>query len=541
MSLYIASTALYLLVLSNICYKAIEASPAYCDNTDGCGYDDQYYQSKNWMGKIADDTRLWSLSFPGTHDSMARYGKTEFDKPLAVCQSMNLKTQLEHGIRAFDIRNRHINDAFAIHHEMIYQHARFGNDVAKVMSDFLDENPSETIIMHHQKEYQDEAITRPYDETMDWYISLYPKLTKLPWGKSKSISMTLGEVRGKIMINYDQTMWENKSEQNDWTVESCAERDEKWNGISSLIDDARSNPDDSTLYVNYVSGNGGAEAYNPFSGCHPGLFVKGLAERLNGKLNDKIGLLGMDNDNNPRIGIIFMDFPGPRVISSIIKQNPFRCHKSQTEITDSRNVVTSCDVRTALQSGDTIALRSMCGARGWVSNYCTINCDDISRPKSCPGTVFTKDKIKNCGSESMIIVAEGRAKGEKIHSGDVIGLYYAKGYWMSCSGIDQDCTTKPCPGSTAGYTKAGWVWPSCAHEKFHIEFAKKNSNSVIFQHDEVAIRRNDMCGSSGYMSVDDSRITLRTCPTCNGSNGWKTKYCRCEAFEITTFGPYYGL
>jgi len=285
---YFVSVTIPVLLITISSYSSVVADDStFCYEEDGCGYDDMYYQSTNWMGKIPDETPLRSLSIPGTHDSMARYGKTEFDEPLAQCQSMTLRKQLEHGIRAFDIRNRHINDAFAIHHEMIYQHARFGKDVAKVMSDFLDENPSETIIMHHQNEYKPEGNTRSYTETMKWYMSIYPKLTKLKG--SHANRMTLGEARGKILINYDS--YADYQKQNDWTVESCDERDDKWNRISKLVDTARTHPNSKYLYINYVSGTGGAECYNPFSGCYPGLCVKGLAELLNNKLNTKLSFL----------------------------------------------------------------------------------------------------------------------------------------------------------------------------------------------------------------------------------------------------------
>jgi len=242
-----------------------------------------------------------------------------------------------------------------------------------------------------------------------------------------------------------------------------------------------------------------------------------------------------------------MDFPGPRLISLIIKQNPFFCRKSQRAHLNSKKVVTGCESRTPLRSGDTIALRSMCATRGWISNYCTKNCGEISRPRSCPGTVFERHEVRRCNGETLIIVAEGRRRGENIRSGDIIGLYYGGGYWMSCEGYKKDCKTRPCPGSISNYKRSGWRWNrGCAWEMFRIKFsAKIHNGAILYNGDEVVIQR-EMPGRSGcshpsdwYLSEEGSRITLRNCPGCSGGN--IRRRCRCEAFQLTTFGRYYGM
>lgn len=219
----------------------------------------------------------------------------------------------------------------------------------------------------------------------------------------------------------------------------------------------------------------------------------------------------------------------------------------QTAYVNSTKVVTRRVTRFPLRSGDTIALRSMCATKGWVSNWCTKNCGEITRPRQCPGTNFGRHEIKRCGGEALIIVAEGRRRGESIRSNDVIGLYYGGGYWMSCEGYKKNCKTRPCPGPISNYKNSGWRWNKRCHwEMFRIKFSRKVHNgALLYNGDEVVIQR-EIPGRSGcsrpsnwYLSEEGRRITLRDCPGCN--NGNIKRRCRCEAFQLTTFGRYYSM
>lgn len=81
----------------------------------------------NWMSNLSDSTYLHKLSLAGTHDSMAFYGGFT-----TQTQSIPLMDQLVGGIRVLDIRCRHYEDSFPIHHGFIFQKTYFGT-VLKVM------------------------------------------------------------------------------------------------------------------------------------------------------------------------------------------------------------------------------------------------------------------------------------------------------------------------------------------------------------------------------------------------------------------------
>ena len=79
----------------------------------------------DWMRWVPDSKKLSVLSLPGTHDTMARYGGG-----IAETQSLPLRAQLDAGIRVLDIRCRHVNDRFAIHHGIVFQFAYFDEVLA---------------------------------------------------------------------------------------------------------------------------------------------------------------------------------------------------------------------------------------------------------------------------------------------------------------------------------------------------------------------------------------------------------------------------
>ncbi len=180
----------------------------------------------DWMRRLPDDLHISELSIPGTHETMALYGvnpagdvieflmkildsldiididiEEGYGSEVGKCQTAPLLVQLEAGIRAFDIRCRHIEDVFTIHHERLYQNATFGNDVLAVCRSFLADHPSETIIMRVKKEWTEENCSRTFEETfLQEYWNPYKYLFWDPSSSSYPDNPTLGEVRGKVVV-----------------------------------------------------------------------------------------------------------------------------------------------------------------------------------------------------------------------------------------------------------------------------------------------------------------------------------------------------
>ena len=78
------------------------------------------------------------MSIPGTHDSGATH--SIFDVA-GKCQDLDIETQLEIGVRFFDIRLQQVNDKFNVVHSFVDQGLTFDN-VLKDLNSFL--NNAET-------------------------------------------------------------------------------------------------------------------------------------------------------------------------------------------------------------------------------------------------------------------------------------------------------------------------------------------------------------------------------------------------------------
>ena len=125
---------------------------------------------KGWMGLVDKEKGLEELSIPGTHDSCSEKRTTCSKNGWVKCQDHSLETQLNMGVRFFDIRLRHIENKFMIHHGQCYVGYKFGADVLNVFKRFLEQNPTEAILMSYQKEHTDENNSRKFNETLQWYL-----------------------------------------------------------------------------------------------------------------------------------------------------------------------------------------------------------------------------------------------------------------------------------------------------------------------------------------------------------------------------------
>lgn len=154
-----------------------------------------------WMQQLKNETLLSSLSIPGTHNSPTCYVAA----PSVRCQAVSPREQLENGVRFFDIRVQPQHPDDPARDELILVHGVFpisltGNkyfrDLLNEVNEFLDRNPSETLIVSLKREgpgqHTDEQLSRilydhyAHPDNSRWYTE-----PRIP---------TLGEVRGKIIL-----------------------------------------------------------------------------------------------------------------------------------------------------------------------------------------------------------------------------------------------------------------------------------------------------------------------------------------------------
>lgn len=154
----------------------------------------------NWMSGIKDSTSLCDISIPGTHDSGTKlvdgiYGAWATTQPLTITEQLNA------GIRYFDLRLEHTTDVYynarIVHGSVKCYNAQGGHltlyEVLEDMYNFLNSNPSETVIVSVKQDAGDDINALAND------INTLINLRSNYWFTG-SYSPELGDVRGKCVL-----------------------------------------------------------------------------------------------------------------------------------------------------------------------------------------------------------------------------------------------------------------------------------------------------------------------------------------------------
>jgi len=272
-------------------------------------------QHPNWMRWLPNATKVSALSIPGTHDTMAdetEWYVTVFERAWILTQGMNLRPQLDAGVRAVDIRARHIGDRFTIHHGAYHLMTNFDYVLGTTVQ-FLKDNPTETVLMRVKKEHTEEGNSRSFAATFEWYRD---QAAYNPYIWRGTSVPTLGEARGKIVILDDfeggdhGINWNSIRLQDAWEETNTTT---KWNLVRNHLVTTNTG-DTNALYLNFLSsaGVGGTPA--------------GIADDVNEQ-----ALHYLMGSNVQRTGVLMMDFPGAGLIDAIIAHN-FRLATSASAI-----------------------------------------------------------------------------------------------------------------------------------------------------------------------------------------------------------------
>ncbi|MFC3198745.1 phosphatidylinositol-specific phospholipase C [Parapedobacter deserti] len=277
------------------------------------------YSSSNWMSALPDHSMLHHLSIPGTHDSGARH---EPFPGTAKTQNLSIGDQLNAGVRFLDIRCRHFNDAFTIHHGAVYQHLNF-DDVINACKSFLAAHPSETIVMSVKPEHTAENNTTTFEERFLAYVAQDPAL----WHLEDEIP-SLGDSRGKIVLfrrfGYNGALgiaatpgWADNATftinrpgyQLEIQDEYQTTPQNKWSRVSQFLETTKSTgyPANKVLYVNFSSG------YRSILGIPN---ITSVSNYVNPRLNDYL-----NGQSTAKFGIIVADFINEDLSRAIYETN----------------------------------------------------------------------------------------------------------------------------------------------------------------------------------------------------------------------------
>lgn len=347
------------------CIRADGHSATYSRSTGAVG------NKPNWMSGLSGTLPISEVSIPGTHDTMS-------DVPghdIANCQTMYLRPQLDSGIRALDIRLKLIEGGeLWTYHGSVKLHENFETVLDEVI-DFLNDNPSEFVIMRVKAEDDDydkpafrSAIRARYD--MSEYsghlirrgmgcVGSNPVCSDIP---------TVADVRGKIVLIRDYEGTDSQDgpwiedcsvAQNEWKLNSNWDLYDKWTKIKNFAIETDKQWDSNSItsfHINWLSASTGSFPYFVASGHSspqedaPRLYTGHLSSQ---SASDRLWpdfprractwwfwdgeLCSVDFEGTNRLfydhvlgsssfkftGIVMMDFPGEGLITRIILKNGY--------------------------------------------------------------------------------------------------------------------------------------------------------------------------------------------------------------------------
>ncbi len=298
----------------------------------------------NWMSKLPDSMRLSHMSIPGTHDTMAQYLGFEVQT-----QSMDLYTQLFSGVRVLDIRIMFEFNTFGLSHGAVPLPGNFDH-VMQTVGGFLQAFPSETVLMRISDEENGLGNTIGFEDAFKTYWSTYSNVF---WHPSGDTNPKLGDLRGKVVVlqHFSATgtyglSYNNFNLQDNYTLSSNWDLYSKWSSVKNqLIAANQYTGNESTMYMNYLSGSSGAAPYFVASGkvapdTNSNLLSTGETTPAFNNYPDfprtacvgSVCTISFEGTNGltyswltasqrTRVGIIMADFPGPELINAIIALN----------------------------------------------------------------------------------------------------------------------------------------------------------------------------------------------------------------------------
>lgn len=244
----------------------------------------------NWMSNLYDDTPLYKLSIPGTHDTAALYGT-------AFCetQAMDITDQLDAGIRSLDLRLYGKDNELQLCHAMIPQFQSFETALTKINS-FLKSHPSEFVISRVKEDYDSSNCTKSFSEMVsDTYARV--GIPVIVYDQS----LTVGSCRSKFVQLPLKGTFSQCALQDDYNIDSTFTIDDKKKSVKNHFQKSITDDQSTQLYMNYCSASSNVLKVTPAE----------VAKQVNSTVLDYKG----------KLGVVMLDFPSAAIIQHIINQN----------------------------------------------------------------------------------------------------------------------------------------------------------------------------------------------------------------------------
>lgn len=223
-----------------------------------------------------------------------------------VPQAWSLRTMLDAGVRALDIRLRHVNDTFTLEHGLIELPYNFDGDVRDVLQTFLAENPTEAILMYYQVNDLG-PNTRTAEESLQESLDVYPDL----W-ITGSVIPTLEEARAKVVLANDMP----REEQNEYQLATFDGISDKKNLIRDFFLDVGGDTDTTALTVTSMALSSFRLNYFSASGVYVYPLTVAAGLRLIFRGTNEVVFEFSDGF----LGVTMFDFIGEDAIAHVVSQ-----------------------------------------------------------------------------------------------------------------------------------------------------------------------------------------------------------------------------
>ena len=154
--------------------------------------------ANSWMTAIDDDTKIAMLTIPGTHDAA-----TSTCSAAGKCQTLTISGQLEHGVRAFDLRPTMDNNSTLgnIYHSILDTSVSMG-DAMEYFDSFLKTHPGEGIIVIMRYESERQIFGSIAEDNYKTAMKNFLWNNRIYQSRMAAFnkSMTMKDLRGKILI-----------------------------------------------------------------------------------------------------------------------------------------------------------------------------------------------------------------------------------------------------------------------------------------------------------------------------------------------------
>ena len=300
--------------------------------------------SEEWMSYLDDETPLSALTIPGTHDSAA----FTYSWPFISTQNLDIRDQLNAGIRYFDLRCGIRHDVVEMVHGPTYLGLRL-DKVLDTMYIWLAAHPTEALLVQIKRDRGEDRSEVQFAQAIFQVIS-----QKSERWRTANTMTSLGKMRGRVQLfrrfegpnldayGMDVSEWEDNPTRpftiytrhgvqimiqdhynfpDPETLPSLITK--KGGDVSELLEHASCNKDESHWYINFVS----AYEFNLYYQLTPRevavggwwgfTWVDGMNVRLRSYLRES-------ERRKKRFGVVAMDFPETGtddLVAALIRSN----------------------------------------------------------------------------------------------------------------------------------------------------------------------------------------------------------------------------